>query len=141
MPIAAMLPALQSQLVSALSNDKGAMQPIVAMQIGSAIASIAPSGIFPPFPPMPLVPAGVAGGISMIQNAMSMQQGATKKTVAQMIGVGVSMIAPMAPPVGLSVLQQQIESAFSLDKGAQKQAVATLIASAIITYYTMGGVL
>lgn len=141
MPIAATLPILQSQITSALSNNKGAQAPIVAVQIASTIASIAPSGIFPPFPPMPLIPAGLPAGLSMIQNAFALQQGANKKVVAQMVAVGISLIAPTAPPVGLFNLQQQIESAFSLDKGAQIQVVAMLIASAIITYYTMGGVL
>lgn len=141
MPIQASLPVLQSQLIQAFSMDKGASIPISAQMIGSAVGSIVPTGIFPPFPPAPLVPAGLPAGISLLQQAMSLDKGANKATVSKMIAQAVSLIAPMAPPAGLSVLANQIEIAFSMDKGAQKQPVASQIATAIITYYTMGGVL
>ena len=141
MPIAASFPALQSQLVSAFSNGPGANPTSVATQIASAVGSIVPTGIFPPFPPTPLVPAGLSAGISLMQQAFSLQQGANKKTVSQMMAQAISLIAPTAPPAGLSILQQQIESAMALEQGAQQNLVATIIASAIISYYTMGGVL
>lgn len=141
MPIAGATPVLQSQILSALSMDKGAQTQIVATQIASSIAGVVPMGLFPPSFPMPLVPAGLSGGLSMIQNTLNLQQGASQKTVAQLIATGVSLIAPMAPPAGLSFLQSQIESALSLDKGARQQVVASLLATAIVSYYIMGGVL
>ncbi len=142
MPIAAGLPVLQSQFISALSLKQGAQVQSTSAIMASAIASIAPMGLFPVVPiPVPLVPAGVSAGMSMIQNAMSLKQGAQVSIVSKMIANGISLIAPTAPPAGLSLLGQQIESAMSLKQGAQIQSTASLLASAIITYYSSGGVL
>ena len=142
MPIAAGLPVLQSQFISALSLRQGAQVQSTSAMMASAIASIVPMGLFPVIPaPVPLVPAGVSAGMSMIQNALSLKQGAQISAVSKMIANGVSLIAPTAPPAGLSLLGQQLESAMSMKQGAQIQTTASLMASAIIAYYTSGGVL
>lgn len=142
MPIAAGLPILQSQFVSAMSLRQGAQVQSTSAILASAIASVVPMGLFPVAPtPTPLAPAGVSAGMSMIQNALSLKQGAQISTVSKMIANGISLIAPTVPPAGLSLLGQQLESAMSLKQGAQIQSTASLMATAIITYYTSGGVL
>jgi len=142
MPIAAGMPILQSQFVSAMSLKQGAQVQSTSAIMASAIASVVPMGLFPVAPtPIPLTPAGMSAGLSMIQNAMSLKQGAQISTVSKMIANGISLIAPTAPPAGLSLLGQQLESAMSMKQGAQIQTTTSLMASAIITYYTSGGVL
>jgi hypothetical protein len=142
MPIAAGLSTLQSQFISALSMRQGAQTQITASMISSAIASAAPMGLFPVIPtPVPLIPTGTSAGISMIQQALSMRQGAQISITSRLIANGVSLIAPTAPPVGLSLLGQQIESALSMRQGAQIQMVASILAQAVVTYYTSGGVI
>lgn len=141
MPIATGLSVLQSQFLSALSFKQGAQVQMTATLFASAVATVAPMGLLPGVPPIPLVPAGVSAGMSMIQQALSLQQSAAQATVSKMIANGVSLIAPLAPPAGLSTLAQQIESALTLDQGARENVVANLIATAVIMYYTSGGVL
>jgi hypothetical protein len=140
MPIAGGMTLLQTQLQQALSMDKGAQTSLTGTLFGSAVASIVPMGLFPPVPPTPLIPAGVSAGISLIQQALSLDKGAQISTVSQMIASGISMIAPTAPPAGLSSLKSQIESALSMDKGAQISTVSQMIAQAIVLYYLSGGV-
>jgi hypothetical protein len=72
-------------------------------------------------------------------SAFSMGPGATADASAQMIAMAISLIDPMVPPAGLSLLQSQIKSAFSLGPGANSQAAAAIIASAIPTYFMTGG--
>ncbi len=141
MPIPAGYSLLQTQIQQALSMKQGAQIPSTGALIGTAVSSIVPMGLYPPplFPP--LVPAGVSAGISMIQQALSMKQGAQISTVSQMIATGVSLIAPLVPPAGLSTLKSQIESALSMKQGAQIPTVSSLIAQAIILYYVSAGVL
>lgn len=142
MPIQAGLPILQSQFLSALSMKQGAQVQISANLLGAAIGTAVPLGLLPMVPsPIPLVPAGLSAGISMIRQALSMKQGAEISTVSQLIANGISLIAPLAPPSGLSLLAKQIESAFSMKQGAREQTTANLLASAVITYYTSGGIL
>lgn len=142
MPIAAALPLINSQLNNALSLGPAAQPSLVATMIASAVAQAAPMGLFPMAPsPIPLIPAGLAAGQNLINNALSLGPAAQPGLVATMIASGISLIAPMAPPAGLSFLQSQIESALSMGQAAQEPVIATMISSAIITYYTMGGIL
>ena len=142
MPIAAALPLVNSQINNALSLGPAAQPSLVATMIAAAVSSAVPMGFLPTPPaPIPLVPAGLPAGQNLINNALSLGPAAQPSLVATMIASGISMIAPMAPPAGLSFLQSQIESALSMREAAQEPVVAAMISSAIITYYTMGGIL
>lgn len=142
MPIAAALPLLQTQIQNALNLGPAAQVPTVATIIASAVASAAPTGLFPPAPtPVPLVPAGLAAGQAQIQSALNLGPAAQQPVVAQLIALGVSLIAPAAPPAGLTLLKTQIENALNLSSAAQVPTVATIIASAIVQYYLAGGVI
>jgi hypothetical protein len=77
----------------------------------------------------------------MIEQAFSMGSAATAGASAQMIATAISILAPSAPPAGLSLLQTQIKQAFSLGQAAKADLAATMIAAAIPSYYMAGGVL
>ena len=142
MPIAAGIPILQTQILSALSLGNAAQQSVIAAQIAAAVASVAPMGLFPAGPAMiPLIPAGVAATQAQILSALSMGNAAQQSVVAAQMAAGISLCAPMAPPAGLSFLQMQIQNALSLGQAAQQSVISTIIATAISTYYMMGGVL
>lgn len=142
MPIAAGLPILQSQFMLALSMKQGAQVQLTSNLLASAVGTIAPMGLLP-IPPtfIPLIPAGLSAGLAMIQQALSMKQGAQISTVSQLIATGISLIAPLAPPAGMSALTKQIESALSMKQGAKVQTTANLLASAVISYYSCGGII
>lgn len=142
MPIAGGNSLLQNQLKSSLSLQQGAQIKTSASLISAGIASIVPMGLLPSAPsPIPLTPAGLSAGMNMIEQALSLDKGATISTVASLLANGISLIAPLAPPAGLSILSQLIESALSLDVGADIGITSAQIASAIITYYTCGGII
>ena len=142
MPIAGGISPLQSQLKGALSMGNGAQVASTSQLFAAGVASIVPMGMFPIAPvPVPLAPAGMSAGASLIQNALSMGNGATIDAVSQMIAMGISVIAPVAPPAGLSILAQQIKGALSLGNGATVDSTAMMIALAVPTYYMAGGVL
>lgn len=141
MPIAATTTLLSTQIKMALNMGPAAMQDTVSQIINTAIASIAPSGLFPAGPAMiPLVPAGVAMAINQTSMALKMDVAATQDSVSGIIATAISMACPMVPPVGLSILQSQIKMALSMDVAATQDSVSNIIANAIISYYMMGGV-
>jgi hypothetical protein len=142
MPIAASQSLLQNQIKSALSLDKAANKPLVATLIASAIASAVPMGLLPSVPsPIPLAPAGFAGTQSGIQGAFDLGPAATPDLVAQLMASAISLCAPLAPPAGLTMLQSQIASALKKDQAANKDILALELATAIVSYYTAGGIL
>lgn len=133
---------MESQLKSALSMGKAATVGKTAKQFATAVASIVPKGFFPTAPvPVPLSPSGKSAGEAQIKAALSMGKGAQVAMVAQMIAVGVSLIAPVAPSSGLSGLSAQLKSALSMGKAAKPAKFAKQAAAAIIAYYQAGGVI
>ena len=141
MPIAGALAPLQSQLKSAITLDIAAEPEAVATLIASSIASIAPTGMFPAGAAMiPLAPAGLAATQSQIKNALTLDVAAEPETVAQLMAAGIAALCPIVPPSGLAPLQTQIKSAITLDIAAEPDTVAQMLSSAIISYFTAGGV-
>lgn len=141
MPIAASVSMLQTQLQSALSMSQAAQISTSSQMITSSVATIVPTGILPGVPPVPLAPIGISAGMSMILQGLSMGIAGTVSISAQLIASGVSLIAPLAPPSGLSLLTSQLQSAFSMKQAATADMASQLIATAIISYYTSGGIL
>lgn len=142
MPIAAGASLLQNLIKASLSFQQGAQVKTTASLVSVGVASVAPMGLLPLGPSLaPLVPSGVSAGLTMIEQALSLGQGAQKSVAAALMANGISLIAPLAPPAGLSILKQLIELAMSMDKGANIDATASQIATAVITYYTCGGVI
>lgn len=141
MPISAGQSLLEAQIKTALMSGQGANANTTAQLISSAIASVVPMGFFPTAPvPVPLSPSGLSAGQSIISTALNMQKGATVDSTSQMMANGISMIAPTAPPAGLSTLQSLIKTALSAGSGADPSAFASQLASAVVSYYSMGGV-
>ena len=141
MPIAATQSALQAQIKNAFSLDKAASPDLKATTITSAIASVAPSGLYPPSPtPAPLIPSGFSACQSLMKNAFSLDKAASPDLVGKMFAQAVSLLVPTVPPAGQSLLAMQTKQAFSLDKAASPDLVATSLSGAIIAYYSMAGV-
>jgi hypothetical protein len=142
MPLAATQSALQSQIANAFNLQQAATPDLKALVITAAIASVAPSGLFPPSPsPVPLIPAGFSACQSMLKNAFSLQQAATPDLVGQIFASAIALLVPNVPPVGQSLLATQVSSAFNLQQAATPDLVGMMLATAIISYYTMGGVI
>lgn len=142
MPITATQKLLETQIKTAFSLDKGAEKTIISLMLATAIASSASAGLLPSAPsPIPLIPCGLTAGQTLIQNSMSLDKMATQDLVAQLIAQGVSVIAPMCPPVGLATLQLQLAQALKMDKGASPDLTAQLWSQAIIAYYSMGTII
>jgi len=141
MPIAGAISPLQAQLKSAITLDVAAEPDSVAAMFASAIASVAPSGMMPAGAAMvPLVPAGLAATQAQIKNALTLDIAAEPDTAAQIMAAGVSALCPMVPPSGIAALQTQIKSAITLDVAAEPDTVSQMLASAIISYFSAGGV-
>lgn len=142
MPIAAGLIPLKSQIENAFKLQRAASEDLVATLISSAIASVAPMGLFPMGVTMvPLIPSGMTAGKSQIATAFKMQRAAKEALVALQMASGISVICPMVPPAGLIALKSQIENAFKMQRAANEGLVAQQIAQGIITYYQSGGVI
>ena len=140
MPIAATFPALKAQIKNALVLDRAATPDSKAVTIAAAIASVAPSGFFPPSPPVPLVPTGVSGAQSQTKNAVNLQQSASPEQLAKTMTAAIMIICPTVPPAGQALLELQLTNAHKMDVAATPDTVATIMASAIITYFSTGGV-
>lgn len=141
MPIAGTTSALQSQFKSGLTLDLAADPDLVATSLSSAIAAIAPSGLFPAGAVMvPLVPAGLSATQSLFKNALTLDIAADPDLTATVLASGVSVLCPMVPPAGMSLLQSQFKNALTLDVAADPDLVATSMASAVISYFSAGGV-
>jgi len=141
MPIAATVSALQNLFKNGLGLDKAASPDLVATNLSAAIAAIAPSGLFPPSPtPIPLVPAGQSGAQSLFKNAFTLDVAADPNLTAMMLATGVSIICPTVPPAGLSLLQSQFKNALTLELAADPDLAATTMANAVISYFSVGGV-
>lgn len=142
MPIAASISILQPQISNAFSLGPAAQPDLVATLIAQAVSSACITGLLPSAPsPIPLTPSGFANGLSNIRDAFNQGSAAQPDIVAEKLAQGVSVIAPLAPTAGLSVLKNQINSALNLGPAAQPTLVATLIAQAIVQYYIAGGII
>ena len=133
---------LKSQIANAFKMDRMAKPDLVALLIDTAISSIAPMGLFPPGPtPAPLAPAGFAATKTQLTNSLKLDRMANVDLVALQMAQSISVLCPTAPPIGLIALKSQIANAFKMDRMAKPDLVAQLISSAIVTYYTTGGVI
>lgn len=142
MPIAAALNPLNSQIKNALNLGPAADPDLAATIMAAGVAQACVMGLLPSAPaPIPLTPAGLNAGMDLMKNAFSLGPAADPSIVSKLLGAGISLIAPLAPPAGLSFLQTQIENALSMGPAANIDTVALIIASAIIQYYTMGGII
>ena len=139
MPLAATFGAIQAGIKNAFSLSMAATPDLKALTITNALAAAVPSGLFPPVP-TPLVPAGFAATQAQLKNAFSLKFAATPDLVATIMAAGIAALCPMVPPAGITALQSQIKNAFSLKQAATPDLVATMITTAIIAYYTSGGV-
>lgn len=141
MPIAATTSVLQAQIKNALSLKQAATPDLVGTIIASALAGIAPSGLFPAgFMLVPLVPAGYAVTQSMISLAFNLKPGANKTVDSKMFSLGIAALCPIVPPIGLTLLEVQLSNSMDLKQAATPDLVATLMANAIISYFMSGGV-
>jgi hypothetical protein len=110
--------------------------------ITSAIASIAPMGLFPAGAVLiPLIPAGFSACQALLKSAFSLGIGGTPSITAQGVASAIAVLVPMVPPLGLSLLQTLLESAFRMGVAGTSSVTSQMIASAIITYYMTGGVI
>jgi hypothetical protein len=140
-PLAATFPALKSQIQNAFSLDKAATPALKALVITTAIASVAPSGLYPPSPsPAPLIPSGFNACQTQLENSFRLDRAATPETVGKSFAMGVSLLVPTVPSTGLILLENQIANAFNFQQAATPEIVAIAIANAIITYYSSAGV-
>jgi len=141
MPLAATLQGLKAQLSSAFNMQQAGNPDTVSLTITSAIAAVAPSGLFPPGPtPIPLVPGGFSATQAQIKNALSLGPAATPDSVAQIMAAGISVLCPTVLPTGLPALIAQLKNAFSLDVAGNPDTLAGVFAAAVISYYTACGV-
>lgn len=142
MPISAGLSALQSQ-ISAEQNAGIAGNPsLTSVQIASALASVAPMGVMMIGPtPTPVVPAGFAACQSVLQAAFNAGIAGTPTLSSTQIASAISLLAPMVPPIGISLLQTLIQNISNMGIAGSSDSTAQLLATAIITYFTIGLVL
>jgi hypothetical protein len=142
MPIAAALPILQT-LISTLQSAGVAGGPSVsALQLTSAIASVAPMGIMMIGPtPVPLIPAGFAATQQMLLASYQSGISGSPSVSSVQIATAISVLAPLCPPIGLSILQSMISSMDNMGIAGSPSLTAQMLATAIITYFTCGLVL
>jgi hypothetical protein len=144
MPIAAGLNPLQVQLKNALMLKQSANNNLVATTIATAVATIAPMGIFPAGAlQIPLAPAGYEVTKASLVNSFGLKQSANNDITSQLMASAFSMLCPIVPPIGLTTLQMLIKNALSLKQAANTfcDTVSFSIAQAIITYFMTGGVI
>jgi hypothetical protein len=142
MPIAASLLALQSLIANAFNLGRAASPSNKASAITNAIASIAPTGLFPAGPVLiPLPAVGAAATQTILTQAFSLNRAAYPDAVAKMCAIGIAALCPIVPPIGLVILEIQLSQAFSLDRSANVQTVGMVFAQAVINYYLSSGVI
>jgi hypothetical protein len=142
MPITAGLSPLQS-LINASQNTGVAGSPsLSALQLTSAIASIAPMGIMMLGPtPTPLVPAAFGAMQQMLLASYQSGVSGAPSVSSQQIATAISVLVPLVPPIGISILQSMISSMDNIGIAGNSSLTAQLLASAIIIYFTSGGAL
>lgn len=140
MPIMAAQPILQIQIQGILSKGKSANQSDFASQFTNALSAVVPMGLFPAgIVPVPLVPAGRVACENMIRQSLNLKNAATPDVVSLMMALGISLLVPMVPPIGLMGLKSQIKNALSMNMAANPASFAAIMSLAIPQYYMSGG--
>ena len=140
--ITAGLSPLQS-LINASQNTGVAGNPSLnALQLTSAVASVAPMGIMMIGPtPTPLVPAAFAAMQQMLLASYQSGVPGSPPVSSLQIATAISVLVPLIPPIGISILQSLISSMDNMGIAGNSNLTAQMLASAIITYFTSGGAL
>ena len=138
MPLAPMIPVLQTSLTLAMSSGPAATPETSAVNIVNAVASFASAGILISGP-SPVIPIGIPLATTMMITSFRSAP-ADVSIAAGDLADAISQIAPMVPPAGLALLKTSLTLAFSKAGSATAQNVASDITNAISTYYTTGGV-
>lgn len=142
MSIAAAQFPLQS-LINALQNSGiGGNPSLNALQLTSAVASVVPMGIIMLGPtPTPLVPAAFAAMQQMLLASYQSGVSGAIPVSSQQIANAISVLVPLIPPIGISILQSMISSMDNMGIVGNSSVTAQMLASAIITYFVSGGAL
>jgi hypothetical protein len=141
MPISASQEVMKALIKNALTLKTSANNETIALLLTSAVASVAPTGLFPMGATMvPLAPTGFDATKSMIKAALSLKQTANNDTIAQMMASGYSVLCPLVPPAAIALLQISLTGALNLRQSADNDRIASQMAASIINYYLACGV-
>jgi len=142
MPIAATMSALQSLLQNVFNSGIAGKPELSSLTYANAIASIAPSGLFPAGSAMiPLVPAGFSACQSLLQNAFNSGLAGTPDLTSVLVATAISVLCPMVPPSGLSTLQSLLQNVYASDVAGTPDLTSMMEANAIISYFMSCGVI
>jgi len=138
MPVAPMLPLLQSQLANVMKLKQAGTPDSAAAILVSAISQTISPGLLAATPPIPTPPIGAPLSLSLFRAAFNYGMAAQSNLTAQKVADGVKAIAPNVPPTGYALLLTQLQQAFNLKQAGTPESFATLAAGAIIAYFTAG---
>lgn len=140
MPIAPTLSTLQTQLAQAMQKGPAAEPPVVATDIIGAIAQTASAGLQPiGTGAIAVVPAGQSVATAVYTGVLLLNPPATTLSATGLAGA-IVLIAPQVPPTGFATLTSQLEASLNKGPAADVQVIAQEWASAVIAYYTAGGI-
>lgn len=143
MPISAAFPTLMngSSRVMKLEDigNKDLIASILAMEVGKA----APMGLKRVGQYwIPLIPSGIGAAKSLISKAHmdSLGKSVDPEKCANYIAKAISMVAPMCPKTGLSLLKKDMKKCLTLWERGNAKLFGLLFAKAVINYYKRGGI-
>jgi hypothetical protein len=142
MPIAATTTALASAL-QGMDNSGVAGTPVsTSTLLTSAIASVAPSGLFPAgLALIPLPPAGFAATQSILNSVFNMGVAGTPAMTSQVMASAIAALCPIVPPTGMAALQAALQSIANMGVAGTPSATSQIMATAIVSYFMMGMVI
>jgi hypothetical protein len=140
-PIQAAYPTLMSGSSKVMELKQNGTDKLIAMILSMEVGKAAPMGLKRVGQYwVPLIPSGVGAAKSLMTKAHMncLGNSVSPKKCANYIAKAVSMVAPMCPKTGLSLLKRDIEKCISLWKRGKARLFGMMFAKAVINYYKRG---
>lgn len=141
MPISSAFPTLMNGSSKVMKLEERGTKDLIAMILATEVGKAAPMGLKRVGDYwVPLIPSGVSSARNLIKKAHMdcLGKRVNPKICANYISKAVSMIAPMCPKTGLSLLNKDIEKCISLWKKGKAKLFGMMFAKAVINYYKRG---
>ena len=141
MPISAAFPTLMNGSSKVMKLEQTGTDNLIAMILSMEVGKAAPMGLKRVGDYwIPLIPSGVSAAKILIKKAHMNCLGkrVNPGLCANYIAKAISLVAPMCPKTGLSLLKRDIEKCISLWQNGNPRLFGSMFAKAVINYYKRG---
>ena len=141
MPISSAFPMLMNGSSKVMKLEQSGTKDLIAMILAMEVGKAAPMGLKRVGDYwVPLIPSGVNSARNLIKKAHMdcLGKSVNPKKCADYIAKAVSLVAPMCPKTGLSLLRKDVKKCISLWQKGKAKLFGMMFAKAVINYYKRG---